>query len=186
MPAGNETYDVFVSYSRADSRHAEDIDSALCANGLKSFFDRRNLDPGLPWVRALEKAICAAKSAIVLIEPNGFGNTQQYERELAVIRQTREPGFPVIPVILPKTGSDLPFDFLQNLTWIDFGSVEKVSDAPDQLQRLVRGIQGGLAADQRRGKQFVLGAGWMHSGRRTPRFSSAAAARASPRALSAN
>ena len=148
MPAGNETYDVFVSYSRADSLHAKDIDSALCANGLKSFFDRRNLDPGLPWVRALEKAIGAAKSAIVLIGPGGFGNTQQYERELAIIRQTREPDFRVIPVILPKTGSDLPFDFLQNLTWIDFGSVEKVSDAPDQIERLVRGIQGGLAPDQ--------------------------------------
>jgi hypothetical protein len=74
--------------------------------------------------------------------------SQQYERELAIIRQTRESGFRVIPVILPKTGSDLPFDFLQNLTWIDFGSVEKVSDAPDQLQRLVRAIQGGLAPDR--------------------------------------
>src|SRR5215831_752840 len=148
MPAGNETYDVFVSYSRVDLLHANHIDSALCANGLTSFFDRRNLDPGLPWVRALEKAIGAAKSAIVLIGPNGFGNTQQYERELAIIRQTREPDFRVIPVILPKTGSDLPFDFLQNLTWIDFGNVEQVSDASDQLQRLVRGIQGGLAPDQ--------------------------------------
>jgi hypothetical protein len=148
MPAGNEIYDVFVSYSRADGRHAEEIASFLRTKDLKPFFDRRNLDAGLPWVRALEKAIGAAKSAIVLIGPGGFGNTQQYERELAIIRQTREPDFRVIPVILPKTGSDLPFDFLQNLTWIDFGNVEKVSDAPDQLQRLVRGIQDGLAPDQ--------------------------------------
>src|SRR5215831_6183197 len=146
MPAGNETYDVFVSYSRADSLHAKDIDSALCANGLKSFFDRRNLDPGLPWVRALEKVIGAAKSAIVLIGPHGFGNTQQYERELAIIRQTREPAFPVIPVILPKTSSNLPFDFLQNLTWIDFSQVENVSDAPGELERLLRAIRGRLTA----------------------------------------
>jgi hypothetical protein len=142
MPAGNETYDVFVSYSRADGRHAEEIASFLRAKDLKPFFDRRNLDPGLPWVRALEKAIGAAKSAIVLIGPNGFGNTQQYERELAIIRQTREPDFRVIPVILPKTGSGLPFDFLQNLTWIDL-----VSDAPDQLQRLLQAARGGLRAD---------------------------------------
>jgi hypothetical protein len=33
----NESYDVFVSYSRADWRQAADIDSALRANGLKSF-----------------------------------------------------------------------------------------------------------------------------------------------------
>jgi energy-coupling factor transporter ATP-binding protein EcfA2/tetratricopeptide (TPR) repeat protein len=142
MPAGNETYDVFVSYSRADSLHAKDIDSALRANGLKSFFDRRNLDPGLPWVRALEKAIGAARAAIVLIGPNGFGDTQQYERELIITRQSRDLAFPVIPVILPGTQTDLPFNFLQVLTWIDFSLVAKVSDAPDELQRLLRVVQG--------------------------------------------
>ena len=144
MPASNETYDVFVSYSRADSRQAGEIDSVLRAKDLKPFFDRRNLDAGLPWIRALEKAIGAAKAAIVLIGPHGFGNTQQYERELAIIRQTREPAFRVIPVILPDTRSDVPFDFLQNLTWIDFSHVAKVSDAPDELERLLAAIQGGL------------------------------------------
>jgi hypothetical protein len=64
MPAGNESFDVFVSYSRADARHAAEIDSVLRDKGLKSFFDRRNLDAGLPWVRALEKAIGSAKSAM--------------------------------------------------------------------------------------------------------------------------
>jgi len=146
MTAAVETYDVFISYSRADGRHAAGIDSALRDKGLRPFFDRRNLDPGLPWVRALEKAIDSAKSAIVLIGPHGFGNTQQYERELAIIRQIREPAFRVVPVILPKTGSDLPFDFLQNLTWLDFSQVEKVSDAPDELERLLRAVQGGPTA----------------------------------------
>jgi hypothetical protein len=56
----------------------------------------------------------------VLVGPQGFGNSQQYERELAIIRQTHEPAFRVIPVILPKTGSDLPFDFLRNLTRVDW------------------------------------------------------------------
>ena len=148
MIAVNETYDVFVSYSRADKRHAADVESFLCEKGVKSFFDRRNLAPGLPWVRALEQAIGATKAAIVLIGPGGFGNTQQYERELATIRQTREPGFRVIPVILPRTGSDLPFDFLQNITWVDFSQVEKVSDAPDELERLMRAVRGGPTAGE--------------------------------------
>jgi WD40 repeat protein len=148
MLAGNEIYDAFISYSRADSRHAAEIDSILRDKSLKPFFDRRNLDPGLPWLRALEKAIGSSKTAIVLIGPNGFGNTQQYERELAIIRQTREPAFRVIPVILPKNSSDLPFDFIQNLTWIDFSQVEKVTDSPDELQRLLKAVQGGLPADE--------------------------------------
>jgi WD40 repeat protein len=138
----NESYDVFISYSRLDSRHATDIDSILRAKGLRSFFDRRNLAPGLPWVRALEQAIGAAKAAIVLIGPHGLGDTQQYERELAFIRQSREPTFPVVPVMLPGTTSDPPFDFLRILTWIDFSQVAKVSDAPLELERLLTAIHG--------------------------------------------
>jgi hypothetical protein len=70
-----------------DSRHAADIDSLLRARGLSSFFDRRSLQPGLPWVRGLEKALNAGQAAIILIGPHGLGNTQQYERDLAIIRQ---------------------------------------------------------------------------------------------------
>jgi hypothetical protein len=76
----DNTYDVFLSYSHADARHAEEINSVLRDKGLKTFFDRRNLVTGLPWVRALEQAIGAAKAAIVLIGPRGLGNTQQYDR----------------------------------------------------------------------------------------------------------
>src|SRR5262245_23626282 len=102
----------------------------------------------MPWVRGLEQAIGAAKAAIVLIGPHGFGNTQQYERELAFIRQTRDPAFPVIPVLLPEAGSDRPFDFLRVLTWIDFSHVAKVSDAPDELAHLLGAIHGGEAAPE--------------------------------------
>ena len=138
----NEIYDVFVSYSRADWRHAAEIDSILRAKGLRSFFDRRNLAPGLPWVRALEQAIGAAKAVIVLIGTRGLGNTQQYERELALVRQSRDPAFPVVPVVLPETTSDRPFDFLNLLTWVDFSHVAKVSDAPDELARLLAAVHG--------------------------------------------
>jgi energy-coupling factor transporter ATP-binding protein EcfA2 len=136
----DETYDVFVSYSRVDGRHAAEIDSVLRDKGLKTFFDRRNLAAGLPWVRALEQAIGAAKAVIVLIGPGGLGNTQQYERELAFVRQTRDPAFPIVPVILPGTTTDPPFDFLRVLTWIDFSHVTKVFDAPDVLEQLLRAI----------------------------------------------
>ena len=133
-------YDVFISYSRADARCATDIDSVLRQKGLRTFFDRRDLPPGLPWVRALEEAIGAAKAAIVLLEPSGFGNTQQYERELTFVRQTRDPTFPVVPVLLPDT-RDPPFNFLRVVTWVDFSNVAKISDAPDQLQRLLTSVQ---------------------------------------------
>jgi hypothetical protein len=88
MTVANETYDVFVSYSRADWRHAAEIDSVLRDKGLKTFFDRRNLAASLPWVRALEQAIGAARAAIVLIGPRGPGNAQEYER-LAQAKSSR-------------------------------------------------------------------------------------------------
>jgi hypothetical protein len=137
---GVESYDVFVSYSRADAHCAAEIDSVLRQKGLRTFFDRRNLPPGLPWVRALEEAIGAAKAAIVLLGPTGFGNTQQYERELTFVRQTRDPTFPVVPVLLPDA-RDPPFNFLRVVTWVDFSNVAKILDAPDQLQRLLTSVQ---------------------------------------------
>jgi TIR domain len=107
----NEGFDVFISYSRADARHAREIDSLLRQNGLRTFFDRHSLTPGLRWVSDLEKAIGGAKAAIILLGSHGLGNTQQYERELAIVRQTHDPTFRVVPVILPDTTIDLPFNF---------------------------------------------------------------------------
>jgi TPR repeat protein/energy-coupling factor transporter ATP-binding protein EcfA2 len=138
----NSAYDVFISYARVDGRHAADIDSILRSKGLSPFFDRRSFAPGLPWLRALEQVIGSAKSAIVLIGPHGLGNTQQYERELALIRQTGDQAFPVVPVILPGNKSDPPFDFLRLLSWIDFSHVDRVSDAPDALEQLLAAIHG--------------------------------------------
>jgi hypothetical protein len=76
-----ESTDVFVSYARVDWRHAADIDSLLRARGLSTFFDRHNLSPGLRWLRGLESALNAAKAAIIMVGPQGLGNTQQYERD---------------------------------------------------------------------------------------------------------
>src|SRR5262249_96931 len=139
----DDTYDVFVSYSRADGRHATEIDSVLRGKGLKTFFDRRNLAAGLPWVRALEQAIGAAKAVAVLIGPRGAGKPQQYERETAFDRQRRDSAFPIVPVILPENTTDPPFDFLRVLTWIDFSHVNRVFDAPDVLEQLLRAVHGG-------------------------------------------
>jgi energy-coupling factor transporter ATP-binding protein EcfA2 len=122
-----------------------DIDSFLRAKGLRPFFDRHDLAPGLRWVPALEQAINAASAVIVLIGPHGFGNTQQYERDLALVRQSRDRAFPVVPVILPGNTADRPFNFLDVLTWIDFSHVSNVSDAPEALDRLLTAVRGGPA-----------------------------------------
>src|SRR4029077_9103958 len=62
-------------------------------------------------------------------------------RDLAFFRQTRDPSFPVVPVILPDATLERPFNFLQVLTWIDFSHVAKISDAPEVLEHLLAAIQ---------------------------------------------
>ncbi len=136
-----DSFDVFISYSRADWREAADIEDLLRAASLKTFFDRRELAPGLPWVRALEETMGKSRVAIILIGPRGFGNTQQYERELAFFKQTRDPQFRVIPVLLPGS-HDTPTGFLQLLTWIDFSAAKKIAEAPNEMARLVAAVRG--------------------------------------------
>lgn len=141
---GNDGHDVFISYSRLDQRYALELEAILRSNGLKAFFDLSGLTPGRPWVRDLESAIGSAKSAIILIGPNGLGNTQQYERSLALIRHSRDPSFSVIPIFLPGTSTDRPFDFLELLTWIDFSQYSSISDATPEIVRLLQALRGSI------------------------------------------
>jgi energy-coupling factor transporter ATP-binding protein EcfA2 len=143
---GTESCDVFISYARADVEHASAINTVLLEKRITTFFDREKLNPGLPWVHALEEAIGATNAVIVLVGPLGLGNTQHYEYEFALVRQTKERSqnrpFPVIPVLLPDV-KDPPAGFLQLLTWVDFRRVSRVLDAPDEVERLLGAVRGG-------------------------------------------
>jgi hypothetical protein len=96
--------DVFLSYNRRDAMHAAALNDWLGGQGVATFFDQRVLGGGQLWLPDLERRIEQdAQAVAVLIGPAGLGNTQQYEYQLALTRQAAEPGFPVIPVILPGT-----------------------------------------------------------------------------------
>src|SRR6185437_14488785 len=98
---GGAAYDVFVSYSRHDETGAAELNGWLRNQGLSTFYDRSELRPGLRWIPGLEDAIDRSRAVAILFGKHGIGNTQQYERELALVRQTRESTFPVIPVLMP-------------------------------------------------------------------------------------
>jgi TIR domain len=94
-------FDVFLSYSRSDGAAAAELNGWLRARGLRTFFDRSELRPGLRWIPALEEAIGRSDAVAILVGRHGIGNTQQYEREAALVRQTHDKEFPVIPVLMP-------------------------------------------------------------------------------------
>ena len=78
-------YDVFLSYAHSDGAAAAELNGWLSGHGLSTFFDRNALRPGLRWIPALEDAIGRSKAVAILLGPHGVGNTQQYERELALV-----------------------------------------------------------------------------------------------------
>ena len=134
-------YDVFVSYARSDEAAAAELNGWLSDQGLRTFFDRRELRPGVRWVAALEDAIGRSKAVAILVGKHGIGNTQQYERELALIRQTGDPAFSVIPVLMPGCDSP-PTGFLQLLTWVDFSKGKEVREQTDSLAALRAALRG--------------------------------------------
>src|SRR5271165_2093721 len=138
-------YDVFISYARRDGDAAAELNGWLVSQGLSTFFDRSALRPGLRWVPALEEAIGRARAVAILIGPHGLGNTQQYERELALVRQTGDPAFPVIPVLTPGC-EQLPTGFLKLLTWVDFSRGGSIREQVGNLETLRAALSGEAVA----------------------------------------
>ncbi|VFU10524.1 conserved protein of unknown function [Methylocella tundrae] len=134
-------YDVFLSYARSDGAAAAELNGWLSAQGLRTFFDRSELRPGLRWIPALEDAIGQSDAVAILVGPHGIGNAQQYERELALVRQMRDDGFPVIPVLMPGCQNP-PTGFLQLLTWVDLSRGATVLPQQDSLAFLREAIHG--------------------------------------------
>ena len=136
-----DDYDVFVSYAHSDAAAAAELNTWLRSQGLSTFFDRSELRQGLPWVPALEEAINRSRAFAILFGKHGIGNTQQYERQFALVRQTHEPAFPVIPVLMPGCASP-PTGFLQLLTWVDLSKAATVLQQPDSLASLCAALRG--------------------------------------------
>jgi energy-coupling factor transporter ATP-binding protein EcfA2 len=139
--ASGDAYDVFVSYARSDGAAAAELNSWLRDQGLSTFFERNELRPGLRWLPALEDAIGRSKAVVILVGKGGIGNTQQYERELALIRQTGDPKFPVIPVLMPGSDSP-PTGFLQVLTSVDLSKGRSVLQQTKNLEALRSALRG--------------------------------------------
>jgi hypothetical protein len=66
-------YDVFLSYSRADSAAAESLRARLKEAGLSAFLDRYGLPAGQPWQPWLERQLSSCRVLVALVGPQGFG-----------------------------------------------------------------------------------------------------------------
>lgn len=128
-------FDVFLSYHWRDHGPVEAIARALRERGIKPFLDRWYLAAGQPWPQKLEEHLRECRSVAVFLGPDGMGGWQQREKYVALDRQTRDPRFPVIPVLLPR--AEPAGDFLALNTWVSFKS--GIGD-PAALQNLIHAI----------------------------------------------
>ena len=115
-----DRFDVFVSYKPEDRTAAELLSLLLWDRGIQVYMDTWYLQPGTPWIQALEQIVANTRTMIVLVGAHGLGPWQKRETYIALERQLTDQNFPVIPVLLPGCNeSDLP-PFLRLLVWIDF------------------------------------------------------------------
>jgi hypothetical protein len=135
IPAGDPAADVFLSYNSRDRAIVEEIANRLATLGVRPFFDRWELAPGLRWRHELEVALADCRSVAVCLGPQGLGDVQKREVDVGLQRQDRDAAFPVIPIILP--GGEAPEGFLEGETWIDM-RIQPIEDAVLALSRAIR------------------------------------------------
>ena len=145
MAEDRKPFDVFLSHSSADKAVVEALAHRLMDEaGLEPFLDKWHLVPGNPWQEELEKALDNSRTCAVFIGLTGIGPWENEEMRSALNTRVGQPGFRVVPVLLP--GADMPDRgrlprFLSRLTWVDFRGPEGVHDG-NTFHRLVAGILG--------------------------------------------
>ncbi len=92
-------YDVFLSYSRADTERVAPLRDELRKLGYRVFFDTESIDPGEQWKRRLERSIRASRTLVLCWSKNVLGHefiTFEYSRAEALNK-------PVLPWLLDTT-----------------------------------------------------------------------------------
>ncbi len=92
-------YDVFLSYSRADSERVQRLRDELGRMGYRVFFDVQSIDPGEKWKDRLDRSIRASRTLVLCWSKNAQGHeyiTFEYSRAEALKK-------PVIPLLLDST-----------------------------------------------------------------------------------
>ncbi len=92
-------YDVFLSYSRADTERVAPLRDELRRLGYRVFFDVQSIDPGEQWKRRLERSIAASRTVVLCWSEHTRASeyiTFEYSRGEALHKR-------ILPWLLDKT-----------------------------------------------------------------------------------
>ena len=125
-------YDLFLCHNSQDKASVRAINEVLRQEfDLRTFLDESTLVGGEEWAAAIQGALADSAGCAVLIGENGWGQYQlDSEARPAMLRRQNDPGFRLIPVILPgaveAAMAELP-ELFKSRHWVDLKS--GVSDA---------------------------------------------------------
>jgi hypothetical protein len=113
---------VFLSYARLNSRHAQKLFEELCADGsVKVWFDRKDLLPGMRWRPAIRKAIRESRYFVALLSRSavtrrGFRH-EELREAVDVMREFPDGQIFLIPARLDDC--KMPVYEIDELTYAD-------------------------------------------------------------------
>jgi hypothetical protein len=130
---------VFLCHNSADKTEIREINQIFKSNGLKTWFDEEQIEPGAFWQVELEKQIGNIKNVCVFVGNSGRGPWQDMEIRTFlsefVSRRCR-----VIPVIMKSATvvPELPI-FLRQMMWVDLRKEfdKNVNRLIDTLKKIV-------------------------------------------------
>jgi hypothetical protein len=95
---------IFLSYSRADARQADDWVADLEQFGYRVWIDRAGIRGGQQWMATIVRSIAEAQAVILLLSPNS-ARSDNVRREIDLAVQHRKPIIPVEfqPTTIPST-----------------------------------------------------------------------------------
>ena len=111
----------FLSYNSQDFELAQALEAELARKDPDAsiFFAPKSVRPGAYWMPALANDIAAAAAFVLLVGEKGLGPWQTIEYYEAYGRRVKEPGFPLILLLLDRAGVSAPgLPFLRQLHWI--------------------------------------------------------------------
>lgn len=129
----SEGFDVFLSYNTEDISSIQQLNEEFKAEGLRTWFDKEQVTPGMIWMDELEAQMSNIRAACVFVGENGLGPWETVEIR-AFLNEFVHRGCHVIPVILPNANQvpDLPI-ILKQIEWSDLRKQYKLN-----LQKLVK------------------------------------------------
>ena len=131
-------HDVFLSYPSADKPAVRRLAKLLIKQGIKPWFDERDLIPGRPWQEALEETIVNIRSVAIMVGKLGIGPWEDREMRAFLSEFVRREIRQILCCFqAPRPHLDLrpsPREF----TWVDLRSGIKEKD----VERLIWGVTG--------------------------------------------